>query len=218
MDFKYEWFPSFDELMSVGVFVKDFTNPIETLRQIADEDIEISYANAQGAQSLGLEFGFRKNLEGLFSTLENYFVEGNYTWVDSEINLRQEDIEANNLTSNDRAMQGQSPYILNFNFGYDNFFTRRSAMFLYNVYGKRISALGINGTPDVLEQPFHRLDFVVKWGLNDTYDDQEKRIGYTVSLKLKNLLDSEKEHWQGGKIVEYKKPGRSASLGFSMKF
>ena len=175
-------------------------------------------ANAEGAESLGFEIGFRKNLDGLLGDLEHYFVESNYTWIDSEVTLRKEDIESNNLTTNDRPMQGQSPYVVDFKMGYDNFFTRRSAMFLYNVYGKRISALGINGTPDVYEQPFHRLDFVVKWGLNDTYDEQEKRIGYTVSLKLKNLLDSEKEDTQGGKVVEKSKPGRSATLGFSMKF
>ena len=58
----------------------------------------------------------------------------------------------------------------------------------------------------------------MKWGLNDTYDDQEKKIGYAVSLKLKNLLDSSVEKTQGEEVVETYKPGRSLSLGFSMKF
>lgn len=217
-DFKYEWFPSYDETISLGVFSKQFTNPIESVRSRPDEDIEITYANAESADSIGLEFGFRQNLEKLYTGLENYFVEGNYTYIESEVSLSAADVASNGLTSTSRPMQGQSPYVVNLKLGYDNFFTRRSAMFLYNVYGERITALGINGTPDVYEQPFHSLDFVVKWGLNDTYDDQEKRIGYGVSLKLKNLLDSEIEKLQGGETVELRKPGREIELGFSIKY
>jgi hypothetical protein len=218
IDFKYEWFPSFDEFLSFGLFTKSFTNPIETVRSVPDEDIEISYVNAEGADSFGFELGFRKSLDGLLGDLEHYFVEGNYAWIHSEVQLNQSDIDSYGLTTNDRAMQGQSPYVTNIKFGYDNFFTRRSAMFLYNVFGKRIYALGVDGVADAYEQPFQRLDFVVKWGLNDTYDEQEKKIGYTVSLKIKNLLDQDEETLQGGQVANLESPGRSATVGFSMKF
>lgn len=223
-DLKYEFFPNFDEFYSIGVFAKDFTNPIETVRNRADEDIEVSYRNAESATSVGLEFGFRKSLAGTASWLENYFVGGNYAYIDSEITLDKDAPENINdpfipfLTSESRPMQGQSPYVANLKFGYDNFFTKRSAILLYNVYGERISSLGINGNPDTYEQPFHRLDFVVKWGLNDTYDEQEKKIGYEVSLKVKNILDSDLERTQGSDVVEKIKPGRSFTLGFSMKY
>jgi hypothetical protein len=58
----------------------------------------------------------------------------------------------------------------------------------------------------------------VKWGLNDTYDEQEKKIAYGVTLKLKNILDSEIEKKQGDDIVESYSPGRAVTLGLSMKF
>ncbi len=224
LDLKYEWYPSHDESYSVAVFSKDFINPIETVRTISDVDIETSYRNAQSATSLGLELGFRKNLEGLFSSLKHYYVAGNYAMIDSIIVLDKNAPENQNdqfipfLTSENRAMQGQSPYIVNMQLGYDNFFTRRSAVLLYNVSGERISALGINGNPDVYEQPFHKLDFVVKWGLNDTYDEQVKRIGYNITFKAINLLDSEVKMKQGDKTSMRFFPGRSYSLYFSMKF
>ncbi len=224
LDFKYEFFPSFDEFYSFGLFAKDFVNPIETVRNKADEDIEVSYRNAKSATSTGLEFGFRKSLNGVNSWLENYFVSGNYAYIESEISLDKSAPENVNdsfipfLTSDNRPMQGQSPYVANLKFGYDNFFTKKSAILLYNVYGKRISSLGINGNPDTYEQPFHRLDFVVKWALNDTYDEQEKKIGLEVSLKLKNILDKDIERTQGSDVVEKYKPGRSLALGFSMKY
>ncbi|WP_156491487.1 TonB-dependent receptor domain-containing protein, partial [Oleiphilus sp. HI0123] len=87
IDFKYEWFPSFDEFLSFGLFTKSFTNPIETVRSVPDEDIEISYVNAEGADSFGFELGFRKSLDGLLGDLEHYFVEGNYAWIHSEVQL-----------------------------------------------------------------------------------------------------------------------------------
>ena len=224
LDLKYEWFPSFDEFYSFSLFTKDFIDPIEQVRNRADEDIEISYRNAKSAQSLGFEVGFRKNLDSFTKALENYFISGNYAYINSEINLdknapeNQNDIFIPFLTSDVRPMQGQSPYVVNLRMGYDNFFTRRSAILLYNVNGERISTLGINGNPDIYEQPFHKLDFVVKWGLNDTYDDQVKKIGYRMSFKLENILDSELERKEGDRVTESRKIGRSFSLGFSMKF
>ena len=117
-----------------------------------------------------------------------------------------------------RPLQGQSPYVVNLQIGYDNFFTNRSAVLLYNVYGERISELGSGGNPDIYEQPFEKLDFVVKWGLNDTYDDQRKKIGYTLSFKAENLLDSEIEDTQNGATVYRESPGRSYSLSLSLKY
>jgi outer membrane receptor protein involved in Fe transport len=123
------------------------------------------------------------------------------------------------LSTKNRPMQGQSPYVINFNIGYDNLNTGRSAIFLYNEFGKRITALGSYGAPDYYEYPFKKLDFVVKWRLNDTYDEQVKRIGYSLNFKALNILDSTVETRQGDVVVvETYKPGRSFTLSFSMKY
>lgn len=224
LDLKYEWYPSFDESVSVAVFHKEFENPIETVRTISDVDIETSYRNATSATSIGLELGIRKGLQGLWKDLKHYYVAGNYTLIDSEINLDKDAPENKNdqfipfLTTESRPMQGQSPYVINLQLGYDNYFKRRSAVLLYNVYGERISALGINGNPDIYEQPFEKLDFVVKWGLNDTYDDQVKKVAYNLSFKASNLLDSAVTMKQGDKTSLSYHPGRAYSISFSMKF
>jgi len=223
-DIKYEWYPSFDETFSIALFRKNFANPIETVRTISDVDVETSYRNAESATSTGVEVGFRKNLKGLSKKLAHYYVSGNYTLIDSQINLNKDAPENKNdqfipfLTTEKRAMQGQSPYVANIQVGYDNFFTRRSAVLLYNVYGERISELGIFGNPDIYEQPFHKLDFVVKWGLNDTYDEQEKKIGYDLTFKAENLLNSAKTRTQGDKTTFQSYPGRFYSMTFSMKY
>jgi outer membrane receptor protein involved in Fe transport len=223
-EIKYEWYPSFDELVSLALFSKAFENPIETVRNFGDVEIQTSYRNAKSADSLGLELGLRLNFERYWSDLKHYFISANYAWIDSSIQLGKNDpANANDrfipfLTTEDRPMQGQSPYVYNLQLGYDNFFTRRSVVLLYNEFGERIASLGIEGNPDIYEQPFKKLDFVVKWGLNDTYDEQVKRIGYNLTFKAENLLDSDIVMTQGDKVSFSSSPGKSYSLSFSMKF
>ena len=223
-DLKYEWYISYDEMFSVGLFQKDFTNPIETVVNIdtnsqAGNKI-VTYRNALGATSSGIEFGLRKKLGFLAEGLDDYFMSMNFASIDSNIELdkNSNDQFIQELTTTDRPMQGQSPYVLNFNMGYDNINTGRSAVLAFNQYGERIVALGSFGAPDYYEQPFAKLDFVLKWRLNDTYDDQVKKIGYGVGLKVTNILDSSKEIRQGDQLVETYDPGRSFHLSFSMKY
>jgi len=223
-DLRFEVFPNFEEFYSIGVFAKDFINPIETVRTVSDVDVEISFRNAPSAQSVGLEAGFRKSLAPLGSLLNNVYFSGNYAYIDSEIDLDKDNPEFANdqfipfLTSDKRPMQGQSPYVINASLGYDNFHTRRSLAFLYNVYGKRITSLGINGNPDIYAEPFHQLDFVAKWGLNDSYDEQRKKIAYTLGFKVQNILGSTREETQGGLLVRSYDPGRSYGINFSVKY
>ena len=224
LDLKYEWYISYDEMFSVGLFQKDFTNPIETVINIdtnsQDGNKIVTYRNAVGATSSGIELGLRKKLGFLADGLNDYFMSMNFASIDSNIELDKNSNDAfiQELTTTDRPMQGQSPYVVNFNLGYDNINTGRSAILAFNQYGERIVALGSYGAPDYYEQPFAKLDFVLKWRLNDTYDDQVKKIGYGVGLKITNILDSSKEIHQGDQLVESYDPGRSFHLSFSMKY
>lgn len=224
LDIKYEWYISYDEMFYTGLFSKDFTNPVETIVR-PDPNSQtgkniVSYRNALGGTAKGVEIGLRKKLKFLGDTFSNYFTATNLAYITSRIRLddNSDDSFIQRLTSKDRPMQGQSPYVINFNIGYDNLNTGRSAILLYNEFGKRISALGSYGSPDYYEYPFKKLDFVVKWRLNDTYDEQIKKIGFNLDFKFSNLLDSNVEIHQGDEIVESYKPGRSLSLSFSMKY
>lgn len=224
LDLKFEWYPSHSEYLSLGVFSKDFTNPIETVRSQADVDIEITYRNAKTATSEGFELGFRKNLDFISSWLTNLYVEGNYTDIESSVTLNKDNPDfandpfVQNLTTGDRPMQGQSPYVINFQLGYDNLNTGRSVVLAYNEFGERITSLGINGNPDIYEQPFEKLDLIIKWRLNDTFDEQRKKIGYAISFEAENLLDSEIVMKQGSETVYQEKVGQTYKLSFSAKY
>lgn len=224
IDFKYEWYISYDEMFSVGVFQKDFTNPIETIvnqdTNSQDGNKKVTFRNALGATSSGIEVGLRKKLSFIGDNFNDYFVSMNFASIDSSIQLDEntDDSFILALSTTDRPMQGQSPYVVNFNLGYDNINTGRSAILAFNQYGKRIVALGSEGAPDYYEQPFAKLDFILKWQINDTYDEQVKKIGYSAGLKISNLLDSTLEVLQGKQIAETHKPGTSYNLSFSVKY
>lgn len=221
MDLKYEWYMSYDEIFSFGLFQKNFTNPVETIVN-QDPDSQsgkkiISYRNALGATSRGFEISIRKKLDFISP---NYFVSSNFSYIYSRIKLAQnsDDIMIKELSTTNRPMQGQSPYVININMGYDNLNTGRSILLVYNEFGKRITALGSYGAPDYYEYPFRKLDFVVKWQLNDTYNEQVKKIGYSLGLKISNILDSTAEVRQGNVVIETYKPGPAFNLSFSAKY
>jgi TonB-dependent receptor len=224
IDLKYEWYPSYDELISFAIFQKDFTNPIETITNIdtnsqAGNKI-ISYRNALGATSTGWELGLRKKLNFIDQDLSNYFIAFNYASIESEIDLdkNSDDTMIKELTSSVRPMQGQSPYVSNLQIGYDNINTGRSALLLYNEYGERIVSLGTYGAPDYYEKPYKKMDFVVKWQLNDSYDEQIKKVKWSLNFKAENLLDSKKTITQGSVISKEYSPGQSFSFSFSAKY
>jgi outer membrane receptor protein involved in Fe transport len=135
-----------------------------------------------------------------------------------ELDENSDDPVIQELSTTDRPMQGQSDYVINFNAGYDNINTGRSAILAFNQFGERITKLGSYGAPDYYEQPYAKLDFVLKWQLNDTYDEQVKKIGYSLGFKAENLLDSPRKVHQGNVVVERYEPGRSFNLSFSMKY
>ena len=90
-DFRWEWFMSSNELLSAGFFFKDFENPIEREIQLTAQ-LRTSFINAQGAKNLGIELETRKNLGGLSSALQNFFVSANYTLVDSAVEISREQV------------------------------------------------------------------------------------------------------------------------------
>jgi hypothetical protein len=106
-------------------------------------------------------------------------------------------------TSDKRPLQGQSPYIFNVQLGYNNVDIGTTVTALYNVFGKRVAAVGTYGLPDVYEQPFHQLDFVAK---------QKLGAGFSLGFKAKNLIDLPHKYTQGGEVTSTYRKGRSFSL------
>ena len=72
-------------------------------------ELTTSWQNAKNAYSYGLEFEVRKNLDLLAAALSNLTMTGNVALIRSNVELYPRGLE----TSKERALQGQSPYVIN---------------------------------------------------------------------------------------------------------
>jgi outer membrane receptor protein involved in Fe transport len=163
--------------MSFGLFYKSFKNPIELVAQITTEQPQFFYKNADKAQNAGVEIEFRKSFSELFSSpfLQRFSTNINAAYIVSEVNL-------GNVTSQqaDRALQGQSPYIINVTLGYEDKDKGLSANLIYNRFGDRIDTVGDNLFPTIYELSRDNIDFTISKDIKNI----------TVKLGIQDLLNS----------------------------
>jgi outer membrane receptor protein involved in Fe transport len=200
-DVRYENFPRLGELMAVSAFYKKFHDPIEQIIRPTAQ-LSVTYQNAKAATNYGLELEFRRRLDTFSPTLEPLSINLNVTLVKSEIDIEP---GVGVQTSDSRALQGQSPYVVNLTLGYDNADKGLQGNLLYNVFGRRISEVGAQGLPDVFEQPRNQVDFNLK----------KKRGAFSYKFSAKNLLDSKVLYKQAEGVFREHQAGRSLSFGVS---
>jgi hypothetical protein len=94
-------------------------------------------------------------------------------------------------------------------FGYHSPDSPTEWTLLYNAFGKRISRAGVQGQPDIYEEPFPQLDFVYKRRFADHW---------RFTAKLKNLLNPKVEFTQGKETTRAYKRGREFSLQLAWTF
>lgn len=204
LDARAEWFPGDSEVLAASVFYKRFEDPIER-KIVSVGQRDVSFENSKGADNYGVELEARTTLGHLSPALSAFRAGFNLTLTQSQIELRDGSLQTNQK----RPLQGQSPYVLNLNLGWTREQSGTEVSLLYNVFGRRISDVGIQGVPDVYELPFHRVDLALS---------QRLPGGTQLKLTATNLLDRSVVLEQGGiRVLEYK-PGAafSASLGWNL--
>lgn len=159
-DLRYEFYPREGEVLSLGGFYKHFTNPIETLILIRSESPGFSYQNAGKAYNYGVELELRKSLEGLTGSafLDKMSVNMNASYIHSTVDYGQ---NASPGQERKRALQGQSPYIVNAIASYLDEESGWQFSTSYNVFGKRIFAVGSSMFPTIYELPRNSVDLTV---------------------------------------------------------
>ncbi len=154
-DIRGEWFFGSGDNLTVSLFYKDLTNPIETVEGAGtDDNIALTFINGESASLYGVEFEGLKSLGFLTGGgwTDAFFVSGNMTISDSEITIGS---AAPNLTNNKRRMSQHSKYVANLQLGYDSPGGYHSASLAYSHVGDRLFFAGRNGAPDAYEQPFN---------------------------------------------------------------
>ena len=161
-DLKYEFFPTAKELLAVTAFSKLIQNPIERLfTQSAGSGGQIiTYDNSDNALLVGAELELLLQLDRVSDNFKNLSLGFNTSLMYSKVTINK-----NNTTETnpDRKLQGASPWLINADLKYDFDFSsnwNNTVSLVYNVYGKRIFAVGTNGLDHYYEQPFNKLDLV----------------------------------------------------------
>lgn len=181
VDFRYEFYLSESEMINMGVFYKKFTNPIEAVSINAGSGKNISFKNAENAESYGVELDIRKSFKSMnihniyLSWIKNVGVVFNASLIKSVVSIT-DPLER----ERSRPMQGQSPYIINTGLFYQNDSARFSCAILFNVIGSRISYVGTVDDPHVFEMPRSLVDLSIS-----------KNLGkyMLVKFSVKNLLN-----------------------------
>jgi outer membrane receptor protein involved in Fe transport len=224
-DVRYEYYPSYDEIVSFGLFYKDFTNPIENYL-LLQANPSFSFTNALSAYSAGAEVEIRKNLVDWFpenKVLNKSNVLLNAAYIKSEVRF-----DPSIASQGDsRPMFGQSPYSVNFGYYYTNDSADYNIAVLYNIIGPRIYIVGsreISGAierPDVYQMPRHQVDLTFTKNFKEKY---ELRIAVADILNQNNyflqdynqdgVLDSNSSN---DVIFNNYKRGSYVTVGFTVK-
>ena len=204
-DLRWEFYSRVGESLTVSAFYKNFHQPIEQIVQPAAE-VRITFHNAEAAHNYGLELDWRQKLDILHGWFRHFSVNANAAVIRSEVTIPE---GVGIQTSSERALQGQSPYVVNASLGYDNPENNVTAAISYHLFGRRIMEVGNRGIPDVYEESRPQLDvtFARKFGSH-----------LRVNLTLKNLLDPDVVLKQGDETYLQYNTGQSFSTGLTYNF
>jgi len=217
LDLRYEWYPTPSETFSVALFLKNFTNPIENTYYEVGGQYQYTYRNAKSAKNYGMEVDMRKNLT--FIGLSHFNLVMNASLIHSRVLFPAGSFER------DRAMQGQSPYLINAGLYYNDDDKGMKASIMYNRIGKRILYVGvvnqqiIEDIPDTYEMARNAIDLSISKKISEKME---------LGFGIKDLLNEPEQYKQfpiydnGGTLIKREQitrsfyQGRNISLSFKM--
>lgn len=218
-DLRYEWYPTPTETFSVAAFYKNFKNPIESTYFTTSSGQKFTYRNANEAYNFGVELDVRKNLTEW--GMKGFSLVANASWIKSHVLFEEGSWER------DRAMQGQSPYLINGGLYYDHEESGFKASVLYNRIGKRIVFLGV-----VYQDPSQDIPDIYELSRDAVDVSVSKKIGSRMELGLgvKDVVNAPIQfaqfpkfkdasgNWQERRQVTRSwTPGRNVNISFRYK-
>ncbi|MDH5258214.1 MAG: TonB-dependent receptor, partial [Gammaproteobacteria bacterium] len=209
-DLRWEWYLTRFETFSVATFYKKFDSPIERVIRLGGGGVH-TFSNAESANIYGIEMQGRTWLSRLFGrSFSRFYVESNLALINSSVDLGK---SGSQLTTNNRPLQGQSPWLVNFTLAYENLVARAKASLLLNMSGERIVGVGTSGLPDSYQQPVPQLDFVFS---KEIYEGSQDKL--KLKMKIKNILDPEYITKQEDKVTKRYRKGVSGSMTLEYKW
>ena len=222
VDLKYEVFPKDNELFAATVFAKYIENPIERIIEgsASSNGQVLTYYNSKSATLLGLELEALIQLSRITDALNGFSMGFNTSLMYTNVELDAERTSNIDTFKDERELQGASKWLVNSDIRYQFDFSENwhnTMSVVYNVYGKRIFAVGVADLDHIYENPFHKLDFVWSQNLSNKWD---------IKFSVDNILnprysqevgeDSKIEVLKDRTVYDYKRGvGFSLNLGYT---
>lgn len=204
-DARWEMFPGGNQVIALSFFAKKFTNPIEQTI-VPSNDLRQTFVNAKGARNMGLEMEARQSLAQFSKKLQEFSISGNFTFVDSNIDIKPED--ATIVTSQSRPLLGQSRFIYNASAQWRRPRWRSDAKFNANYVSRRIASVGTFQLPDIYQEANTYLDFVYQYVIGE-------KGKWSLRFEAENLADN-KYRWTQANIIQRDyQLGRTFQVGVS---
>lgn len=214
LDVRYELYPQSGELLTAGIFYKNFQNPIEPfLNQTGPITFNIGFGNAPEAHAFGVELDFRKKLDVI--GLKNFTAFGNLAYIYNKV------VFGPNSILEERPMQGQSPYVLNGGIEYALNKSNTTITALFNQVGRRIYFVGLNEFPSVWEAPRALFDMQVNHKFMN--GKAELRLSATDILNARAVFYQDVNtsgKFESGKDFQFRRfnAGTNINIAFTYRF
>lgn len=214
LDLKFEKFFSGGQNISVSTFYKRFKDPVEQIYETLGAGTKnFNFENAKLAENYGIETELRYDLGRMKTFLEGFQFRANAAWIYSKVDLS--DFAGQNNSK--RALQSQSPYLINLALNYQTAESGFGASILFNSIGRRIWLVGSNGYLDTYEAPRNLLDFQITQKIGRSF---QLKLSVSDILNESNLFyqdqnDSGKFDKEEDTVILDYKSGTNYSLTFS---
>nr|WP_284700208.1 TonB-dependent receptor [Gracilimonas sediminicola] len=215
-DIRWELFTGPGEILAVSGFYKELKNPLERVIRTDIGNDALSIQNVEEGRVYGLELEIRKNLGFLTENLRHFSLATNYTLVRSYVDIPELELlvirNAKPDAEDTRELQGQSPFLFNFDLGYSNPDIEFNSSVSYNYFGDRLGIISEGATPDIYERGYGSLNFTANKTIADHFE---------LSFKVGNILDPyiiQSQSFNGDEYFYQRyKRGRTFSLGIKYK-
>lgn len=213
-DIRAEWYPTTSETLTIGVFLKDYTEPLErTFLPQAGGGQTATFQNAESADVRGFEIGGRTEFGRLgdllgATFLERVFLSANLALLDSNVTLSDQ----GSATVANRTLQGQADIVVNVQLGYDS--EDHKVTLAYNHVGERLQRAGVDLQPDIIQDPIDVLDLNYTWSISESAE---------IKVSGSNLLNTttrwtQQIEGQPEEVFREFQTGRTYGASFSWKF
>lgn len=228
-DLRFERFLPGGQVFSLTGFYKHFKNPIEQVfnQGTVAASKTASFQNATEATLFGAEMEFRQRLSFIKETdfFKNTSLYANLAIMKSDVKLNRQIFQNIN---DSRALQGQSPYLINGGIQYDD--SKWGFNVLYNRIGRRINIVGfgryetsgfVYEYPDIYENPRDVIDLQVSRKLFNNRADLKINVGDLLNQKSVLYQDNnnDKKYNEGiDQSIRTIKYGSNFSLSLGYNF